>query len=200
MIGKVENIMKYRRSLSSGWLSFLLLIGMTAGPFSAVAAKDNTALDNDVHAAITLLLETSPAAKRLASSARGALVFPNVTKAGFIVGVQYGNGALVRAKQGGGYYIANYYNISSASYGLQAGVQSFGYVMALMTDSAVEYVETSKGWELGVGPSITIVDEGIAKTLTTETAKNDVYAFTFGQKGLMAGLGLQGTKITRLNR
>jgi len=172
---------------------------MTFASMSAVA-EDRTALDNDVHAAIAYLLKTSPAAKKLAPSARGALVFPNIVKAGFIVGVQYGEGALVRAKQGGGYYIAKYYSITSASYGMQAGVQSFGYVMALMTDAAVEHVETSKGWELGVGPSIVIVDEGKAKTLTTETAKDDVYAFTFGQKGLMAGMGLQGSKITRLNK
>ena len=177
----------------------ILLMGATFGPLPA-AAEERTALDKDVHAAIALLKNTSPAARKLASRAKGALVFPNIVKAGFLVGVQYGDGALVRAKRGGGYYIANYYNITSASYGLQAGVQSFGYVMALMTDAAVEHVETSRGWELGVGPSIVLVDDGIAKTLTTETAKSDVYAFTFGQKGLMAGLGLQGSKITRLNK
>ena len=182
-------------SLSSKLFSLLLLTGVTFASMPA-AAQDRAALDNDVHAAITLLLQTSPAAKRLASSARGALVFPNIVKAGFLVGVQYGNGALVRRRQGGGYYIASYYNIKSASYGLQAGVQSFGYVMALMTDAAVEHVETSHGWELGVGPSIVVVDAGLAKTLTTETAKSDVYAFTFGQKGLMAGLGLQGRNPT----
>jgi len=175
----------------------VLLIGVTVGSLPA-AAQDRTALDNDVHAAIALLLETSPAAKKLAETAKGALVFPNIVKAGFMVGVQYGNGALVRAKQGGGYYIAGYYNISSASYGLQAGMQSFGYVMVLMTDAAVENVETGQGWELGVGPSIVVVDSAVATTLTTETAKSDVYAFTFGQKGLMAGMGLQGSKVTRL--
>jgi lipid-binding SYLF domain-containing protein len=175
------------------------LFGIIFGASPAVS-QERPGLDNDVHAAIKLLLETTPAAKRLAPAARGALVFPNIVKAGFLFGVQYGNGALVRRKQDGGYYIASYYNITSASYGLQAGVQSFGYVMALMTDAAVEHVETSAGFELGVGPSIVIVDAGLAKTLTTETAKSDVYAFTFGQKGLMAGLGLQGTKITKLNR
>ncbi len=186
-------------SSSSRLFALLLLMGAAFGSAPA-AAQDRTALDNDVHAAIALLLKTTPAAKRLASRAKGALVFPNIVKAGFLVGVQYGNGALVRAKQGGGYYIAGYYNITSVSYGMQAGVQSFGYVMALMTDAAVENVETGPGWELGVGPSIVVVDAGLAKTLTTETAKSDVYAFTFGQKGLMGGLGLQGTKITRLNR
>lgn len=191
--------MNYIYLLPLRLFAFFLLTGMTFASMSAVA-EDRTALDSDVHAAIKYLKETSPAAKRLAPSARGALVFPNIVKAGFIVGVQYGEGALVRAKQSGGYYIANYYSIISASYGMQAGVQSFGYVMVLMTDAAVEHVETSKGWELGVGPSIVIVDEGMAKTLTTETAKDDVYAFTFGQKGLMAGMGLQGSKITRLNK
>jgi len=190
---------RIKHLLSSRLIAALLLAGVMVGSSPATAAN-RTALDNDVHAAIALLLDTSPAARRLASSAKGALVFPNIVKAGFLVGVQYGEGALVRAKQGGGYYIAGYYNISSVSYGMQAGVQSFGYVMALMTDRAVENVETGPGWELGVGPSIVIVDAGTAKTLTTETAKSDVYAFTFGQKGLMAGLGLQGTKITRLNR
>jgi lipid-binding SYLF domain-containing protein len=197
---KIEGkTMNYVRSIFSRFLILISLAGILFGSLSA-AAGDRTALDNDVHAAIKLLLNTSPAAKRLAPGAKGALVFPNVVKAGFLVGVQYGNGALVRRKKGGGYYIANYYNISSASYGYQAGVQSFGYVMALMTDAAVQNVETSQGWELGVGPSVVVVDSGMAKTLTTETAKSDVYAFTFGQKGLMAGLGLQGTKITRLNK
>ena len=179
-------------------ISILLFVGMSIGSLSASAA-DRTNLDNDIHSAIKLLLETSPAAKELANTAKGALVFPNVTKAGFMIGVQYGQGALVRRRaDGDGYYIAAYYSLSAASYGFQAGAQSFGYVMALMTDRAVEQVEDSLGWELGVGPSIVVVDAGTAKTLTTTTAKKDVYAFTFGQKGLMAGLGLQGSKITRL--
>ncbi len=191
--------MNYIFSLPSRLLPLVLLIGVTLGSLSA-AAQDRTALDNDVHAAIKLLLATSPFANELAPKAKGALVFPNIVKAGFLVGVQYGDGALVRAKKGGGYYIAGYYNITSGSYGFQAGVQTFGYVMALMTDAAVEQAEYGKGWELGVGPSVVVVDSGMAKTLTTETAKSDVYAFTFGQKGLMAGMGLQGTKITRLNK
>ena len=191
--------MSFVSSSTPRLLALCLLVGLSLGAFPAVA-QERPALDRDVHAAIELLLKTSPAAKKLAPSAKGALVFPNIVKAGFLVGIQYGNGALVRRKASGGYYIASYYNITSASYGMQAGVQTFGYIMALMTDAAVEHVETGHGIELGVGPSIVVVDAGFAKTMTTETAKSDIYAFTFGQKGLMAGLGLQGTKITRLNR
>jgi lipid-binding SYLF domain-containing protein len=189
--------MKFMNLLSSRVFALFVILGMTFGSLPA-AAGDRTALENDVHAAIDLLLETSPAAKELAKTAKGALVFPNVVKAGFMIGALYGDGALVRAKQGGGYYIAGFYNLSAASYGFQAGIQSFGYVMALMTDAALENVETSDGWELGVGPSIVVIDSGTATTFTTETAKSAVYAFTFGQKGLMAGLGLQGSKITKL--
>jgi len=92
-----------------------------------------------------------------------------------------------------------YYNIAAASYGLQAGVQEFGYVMFLMTDSARSYVNKSSGWEVGVGPTVVVVDAGVATSLTTTTAKDDVYAFIFSQKGLMAGLGIQGSKITKIN-
>jgi len=92
-----------------------------------------------------------------------------------------------------------YYNTVAASYGLQAGSQSFDYAMFLMTDEAFQYLQKSSGWEIGVSPSIVVVDKGAAKSLTTSTAKDDIYAFFFGQKGLMAGLGLQGSKITKID-
>jgi lipid-binding SYLF domain-containing protein len=72
--------------------------------------------------------------------------------------------------------------------------------MFLMNDSAVSYLNSSDGWSVGVGPSIVVVDEGAAKSLTTSTMQSDVYAFIYGQQGLMAGLGVQGQKITKLNR
>ena len=182
--------------------TLFVFVTMTFGAMTASANDEivDVALDNDIRAAITHLVETNEVAKELAATAKGALVFPNMTKAGFLVGVQYGNGALVKRKASGGYYISKYYNLKAASYGLQAGVQTFAYVMALMTDEAVEFVETTSGWELGVGPSIVAVDEGMMGTFSTTTAKSDIYAFTFGQKGLMAGLGIQGSKITRVNK
>ena len=177
----------------------VLLIG-TGFTATLAVADDKVALDNDIHSAIAVLRSTVPAAENLAPHVKGVLVFPNVVKAGFVFGIQYGDGALVKRKQGGGYYIDEYYSLSAVSYGLQAGLQSFGFALVLMSDAAVEHIETSRGWDLGVGPSIVIIDDGLAKTLTLETAKSDVYAFTFGQKGLMAGLGLQGSKISRLER
>ncbi len=92
-----------------------------------------------------------------------------------------------------------YYNTVAASYGLQVGLQKFGYALFFMNKSAMSYLNKSEGWELGVGPSIVIVDKGVARSISTTTARKEIYAFFFSQKGLMAGLGLQGTKITRIN-
>ncbi|MGD0231485.1 MAG: lipid-binding SYLF domain-containing protein [Syntrophorhabdales bacterium] len=158
-------------------------------------AASAAGIDADANAALVKLYEDSPVAKALADKAVGILVFPNIVKAGFIVGAHYGEGALLQQGKTVGYY-----NSVAGSYGLQAGIQTFGYVLFLMTSRAVEYLERSSGWEIGVGPSIVIVDKGVAKTLTTTTAKSDVYAFIFDQKGLMAGLGLQGSKITKISK
>jgi lipid-binding SYLF domain-containing protein len=197
--------MNFKALISQKTYYLFFLLGAFFVSTAAVADGDSeivdVALDRDIHAAIAHLLETSESARNLAATVEGALVFPNVTKAGFLVGIQYGDGALVKRRVSGeGYYISKYYTIKSASYGLQAGVQTFGYVLQLMTDLAVEKVETSENWELGVGPTIVVVDQGAATTLTTKTAKADVYAYTFGQSGLMAGLGIQGTKISRMDK
>ena len=117
-----------------------------------------------------------------------------MVKAGFLVGGQFGKGALLKGGKTVGYY-----STAAASYGLQAGAQSFGYALFFMSDSALKYLDTSEGWEIGVGPSVVIVDEGIAKSLTTTTAKDEIYAFFFDQEGLMLGLGLQGSKITKIS-
>lgn len=157
-------------------------------------AADTTDINRRAEAALEKLYQTTPVAKTLGQKAKAILIFPSILKAGFIVGGQGGNGALLV----NGKAVAHY-NISAASYGLQAGVQEFGYAMFLMTDTARSYIDKSGGWEVGVGPSIVVVDAGIARSLTTTTAKEDVYAFIFSQKGLMAGIGIQGSKITRIN-
>jgi lipid-binding SYLF domain-containing protein len=93
---------------------------------------------------------------------------------------------------------AAYYKTTGASFGLQAGGQTYGYAMFFMNPKALEQLDNANGFEVGVGPSVVLVDEGMAKTTTTTTLKDDVYAFVFGQKGLMAGLGIQGNKITKI--
>jgi lipid-binding SYLF domain-containing protein len=150
-------------------------------------------IDHKATAALRKLYATSPEAKALAQKAKGILVFPSIVKGGFIVGGQCGNGALrVNGKT------ISYYRSGAASYGLQAGVQTFGYVLMFMDDESLAYLDKSDGWEIGSGPSVVIVDKGAAKTLSSTTLRSGVYAFIFAQKGLMGGIGLQGSKITKI--
>lgn len=175
-------------------LSILLLAGalVTSTPTTANAATA-TEIDKEVDLALEKLYASTPAAQELAKISKAVLVFPNVVKAGLVIGGQYGEGALrVEGKTVG------YYNTVAASYGLQAGAQSFGFAMFLMNDNALNYLNKSEGWEVGVGPTVVVMDEGLAKSLTTSTAKDEIYAFIFGQKGLMAGIGIQGSKITKI--
>jgi lipid-binding SYLF domain-containing protein len=157
--------------------------------------RPETSLSAEARAALTKLTSDVPAAASLAKGARGILVFPGVTKGGFIVGGFHGQGVLFRDNK-----IHGYYDTGGASYGLQAGIQNYGYALFFMSDSALEYVDKTDGWELGMGPSLVIVDEGLGKNLTTTTANKDIYGFIFDQKGLMAGIGLQGSKIVRVDR
>ena len=163
-------------------------VGRPAGAASAAE------IDQKVEVALRQLLASHDAARTLAGEARGILVFPSIVKGGFLFGGQFGEGAL---RSGG--RTQGYYRTVSASYGLQAGLQTYGYALFLMNDAALSYLAQSKGWEIGVGPTLVVVDKGTAAALTTTTARSDVYAFFFDQQGLMAGLGLQGTKIFRIH-
>jgi len=163
-----------------------------AAPAGAASAEE---MNQAGVAALERLYASTPTARTLAERAKGILIFPSVVKAGFIFGAEYGNGIL--RKQG---RTVGYYNLAAVSYGLQAGAQNFEYAMFFMTDSAMAYFDKTDGFEVGVGPSVVILDQGTAKTVTTTTAQSDVYAFVFGEQGLMAGVGLQGSKITRIKQ
>jgi lipid-binding SYLF domain-containing protein len=184
---------RHKRLLTA--LSSVILFGLLIAVPDLSHAASAAELNRGAKAALQKLYAKSPPAKALGAKATAILVFPAITKGGLIVGGQYGEGALMKGGRTTGYY-----NTVSVSYGLQAGVQKYGYALFFMTDSALAYLDRSDGWELGTGPSIVIVDVGAAGGVTTTTAKSDVYAFFFDQKGLMAGLGLQGTKITRINK
>jgi lipid-binding SYLF domain-containing protein len=179
------------------------LTGLVVGAALACGAHESLAQDKGKTAAAELasasqtslqqLTASVPLAKTLAPTAHAVLVFPKVTKAGFGIGGQYGEGALLKR----GKAVA-YYKTTGASFGLQAGGQQYGYAMFFMNPNALAQLDKADGFEVGVGPSVVVVDEGMAKTTTTTTLKDDIYAFTFGQKGLMAGLGIQGNKIARI--
>jgi lipid-binding SYLF domain-containing protein len=149
-------------------------------------------LDQDVQQSLANLYADTPQARDLAEKAKGILVFPDVVRVGFIFGGSHGKGELIENGR-----VTGHYRTTAVTWGLQAGAQKYGYVMMFMTASALEDLKQSANFDVGVGPTIVVVDKGAARDLTTTTIKSDIYAFVFGQKGLMAGVGLRGSKITR---
>ena len=172
-------------AIMSAW--FLLAAQSAIADSAAEISKDSQAALQSLYAKV-------PKAKELGGKALAVLVFPSVIKAGLGVGGQYGDGALIKGGKTVGYY-----NTSGASVGLQAGAQKYGYALFFMNANALQQIDTADGFDIGVGPTVVVLDEGMAKSMTTTTMKDDIYAFIFDQKGLMAGFGLQGNKITKIN-
>ena len=159
--------MKARARVYTGAPCFaaaLFVAVLSAGPFvphpaTAASAK---AIDRDVDAALLKLYRKNSSARMLRDKAKGILVFPHMLKAGFLFGGQIGEGALRRGGRTTGFY-----NSVAASYGLQAGAQVFGYALFFMSDESLVYLDKSGGFEVGVGPSVVIVDEGVGKSITS---------------------------------
>ena len=168
---------------------------VSMGMFNYANAATAEDLNRDADQALQTLYKTNPVAADISKKAKAVLVFPNIVKAGLVFGGAYGEGELKQGSQ-----IDGYYNSLTGSWGLQAGAQSYGYVVFLMSDKAVRYIHRSQGWEIGVGPTVVVVNEGVAKNLSTSTLKDDAYAFIFDQQGLMLGVSIEGTKISRIKR
>ena len=171
---------------------------MQAQPVAAAQQAQSSsakqALDADSRAAMASLASTHPQMDAIAHKAKAILIFPSVVRAGFLAGVSHGSGELIEHGT-----VTGYYATTSVSYGFQAGAQQYAYVMLFMNDAALNALKTSGDFEIGVGPTVVVVDEGTAKNLNTETAQSDVYAMIFNQQGLMAGTALRGTKISRIS-
>jgi lipid-binding SYLF domain-containing protein len=166
-------------------------------PITATNAANTSAsqLTRDSRAALASLYSQNPGARALSRRARAVLVFPSITRAGFVFGGQAGNGTMFNNDGS----VAGHFQTTSASWGLQAGIQSFGYALFLMDNDAIRSVNRSGGWDIGASPSLVIVDRGAAAALNTTSINTGTFAFFFDQRGLMAGVGLQGSKITRIN-
>jgi lipid-binding SYLF domain-containing protein len=176
----IKSTLKYLATL-------ILAVLLTSGTAFA-------SLTSESRAALSQLKSQNSAAAKVSSRALAVLVFPNVIKAGFMVGAQEGQGILfVQGRPNGRYRTV------AASYGFQAGVQKYGYALFFMNQRAVDWINNTRGWEIGTGPSVVLVDKGMARSFTSDTLHSGIYAFTFDQRGLMAGLGVQGSKITRID-
>jgi len=172
---------------------FLFVVACSTNP--TVANGGDPELVDKGQAALQQLFASTPKAKELQYQAKAVVVFPDIVKAGLIVGAQGGKGVMF----GPDGKVLGYYRARAVSYGLQAGAQSFSEALFLMTDSAMTTLTSGAGLSVGMGPSVVVVDAGMAKSMTTTTLKSDVYSFIFGQTGLMAGLGMQGQRIVKFD-
>jgi lipid-binding SYLF domain-containing protein len=176
------------------WLMTLAMLVLAGFPNMLQAATPED-LKQDAQQALSILIKANPIASTVSRKAKATIIFPNIVKAGLIFGGAYGEGVLMKGTRFDGYV-----NSVSVSFGWQAGAQSYGYVVFLMTDRAVQYVRDTHGLEIGVGPTVVVVDEGRARNLSSSTLKHDAYAFIFDQQGLMASLSIEGTKISRIKK
>jgi len=188
-------MLRTRRALLARWLAVALVAA--GGGIAAPAVAQNTvsALEASARQALDRLISTVPAAKALNEKAVAVLVFPRITKVGLVFGGQHGEGVLFRNGKADGYYVN-----MGASWGLQAGAKQYGYAMFFMTEGALSALTATNGFEIGIGPTVVVVDQGMAKQMTTMNLDSDIYAFIFTTRGLMAGLGLRGNRISRASR
>ena len=167
--------------------------------FCALAATDSFAVSKEeiavgVKASLERFDKQVKGAKEFREVAKGMLVIPNVTKAAFIIGGQYGQGAL---KEGG--KIVDYYSLAAGSLGWQIGAEKFDLVIIFATDEALKKFQNSEGWEAGVDAEVTLVDSGVDVPASTLVSQHPVVGFVFEQKGLMAGVSVKGAKFTKIN-
>ncbi len=180
-----------RRSfLATTALAVVLLSSGTGHARGAMAHE----IDTRVDLALERLMRESETARAIAERAVGVLVFPDIVKAGFGFGGQFGEGALRR-----GGVTEGYYNITAASFGLQIGAQSFSQVLFFMTEEALGYLQRVEGFEIGGNVNVTVIDEGVAVDAGSTTLQDPIAAFAFGQRGLMAGVTIEGSKISRIH-
>lgn len=180
----------FRTAISVTIVSLVVLVGA-----ASAMAKSAAEIDAESTEALNTLYADSSAAKELGAKALGILIFPTITKGGFIVGGEYGEGAfrIGGATQG-------YYSSASGSIGLQIGLSSRSLVIMFMTDDALAGFTGSKGWEAGVNADVTVVDAGATGSIDTTTGQNPVIGFNFGEEGLMAGVSVEGTKVTKIDK
>jgi len=180
-------------------LSALFFIAVAAGTIAAAPPASNAAsgseLDTDANETLHSFVRQIGGAQELANKAAGILVFPSVVKAGIGFGGEYGEGLLIVDKRSAGYY-----NLISASFGFQLGVQERSVIIMFMTQSALDSFHRRAGWKIGVDGSVAIITVGIGGSIDTDKVTEPVIGFIIDQRGLMYNLTLEGSKISRIER
>ncbi len=183
------------RISNSQAIGFIAMAFLAIGWPMAAAKAGPREIDAAAHATLEQFFHDVRSSRELANRAAGILVFPTVVKAGFWLGGEYGEGALlVRGRPAG------YYNSVSGSFGFQLGAQARSVIIMFMTQEALDAFASRDGWKAGVDGSVAIIAVGAGGAIDTNTIRSPVAGFIFDQKGLMYNLTLEGSKISRIYR
>ena len=179
--------------LKSLCVALLLVTAIVAGPRTSEAGSA-AQLEADANETLHSFVRQFEGARELANKAVGILVFPSVIKAGIGLGGEYGEGILLNQQR-----VVGYYNLVSASFGFQLGVQQRSVIIMFMTQDALAGFEQRAWWKVGVDGSVAIITVGIGGSIDTDKVVSPVIGFILDQKGLMYNLTLEGSKISRIN-
>lgn len=187
----------FKKSIKIQWLIRVFLLITLIGAFlsSNLLAKTAKEIDTSVDVAIQRFYKQVEGANEFVKASKGMLVMPNVVKGAFIIGGEYGEGAL---RIGG--KTVDYYNTVSGSIGLQIGGQAKDIILLFMTDEALKKFRTSEGWEAGVDGNVALISVGAGERLDTTTLKDPIVGFVFDAKGLIADISLKGAKFSKVNK
>jgi lipid-binding SYLF domain-containing protein len=174
---------------------FLLIAVISAFSSGTLLAKTAKEIDASVDVAIKRFYKQVKGAKELAKTSKGMLVMPNVVKGAFIIGGEYGEGAL---RIGG--KSVDYYNTISGSIGLQIGGQAKDIILLFMTDTALKQFRLSDGWEAGIDGNVALITVGAGERVDTTTTKDPIVGFVFDAKGLIADISLKGAKFSKIDK
>ena len=186
-----------KKSIKIKWLLriFLLITVVSVVFANNVLAKTAEEIDASVNAAIERFYKQVKGAEKLIKASKGVLVMPDVVKGAFIVGGEYGEGAL---RIGG--KSVDYYNTVSGSIGFQIGGQKKDIILLFMTDEALKKFRTSKGWEAGVDGNVAMISVGAGERADTTTSKDPILGFVFDAKGLIADISIKGAKFSKVDK
>ena len=165
--------------------------GQAVASFTAADAKQ---LETDASAAVSRFQSETKGAETLLNEAKGILVCPKITKAGFVVGGESGECVM----QVGGKTV-EYYANHAGKIGLVAGIQWYSLILVFNEQEALDKFRTGKReFEIGADASVAVAKVGAGGSLDTTNLKGAIVAFTFGEKGLMGDLSIEGATFKKL--
>ncbi|HEX2964601.1 MAG TPA: YSC84-related protein [Syntrophorhabdaceae bacterium] len=186
-----------RKSVLVVGILFLVLSMVACASVKKEVGINKTAseIDRNVIETMNIFNSQVSGGREIISKAKAILIMPNVTKAGFVAGGQYGEGALRVGNKTVGYY-----NLIAGSYGFTFGAERMDIVIAFMTDAALSDFQKLKGWEVGIDGNVALIDVGGGKRVDTTTLRDPIVGFVFDAKGLMVDVSLKGAKFTKIQK